>query len=505
MFTKLYSATTVGIDSNIVTVEVDVSIGLIQWYIVGLPDAAVKESKQRIASAIKNSGIKYPDRKVTVNLSPADMKKEGSIFDFAIAVALLDAVEIISIPQFLKEEAIFIGEIGLDGNLIGARGVLAIAADAIKLNKKYIVVPYSCAEEAFLIKDIKVIAPKSLHEFVSWIINKNIEFYTSNNQLDEFDKFIKFNMKDVYGNNKGKRALQIAAAGHHATLLIGSPGSGKTLLAERLSGLLPKMTIDEKIEVTKIYSVSGNLKNRKLISERPFYTPHHTISMAGLVGGGSIPQPGAISLSHKGVLFLDEFLEYRRNCIEVLRQPLESRKITISRANAEYTFPADFLMIAATNPCPCGYYGDTRRKCSCSQFEIKSYLQKLSGPLIDRIDLHVGVYSNEKPIVVNEGKEISTEDLIGGILAARETQKKRFNSLVFLNGHMSGSETMKYCKISTDAKKALDIAYEKLSLSCRGYFKVIKIAQTIADIEKEDLINLSNIQEALSFRIMDML
>jgi magnesium chelatase family protein len=505
MFTKLYSATTIGIDSNIVTVEVDISIGLIQWHIVGLPDAAVKESKQRIAAAIKNSGIKYPDRKVTVNLSPADMKKEGSIFDFAITVALLDAVEIISIPKFLKDDAIFIGEIGLDGNLIGARGVLAIAADAIKLNKKYIIVPFCCAEEAFLIKNIQVIAPKSLHEFISWIISENIQFYKADNKLNESCEDIKYNMSDVYENNKAKRALQIAAAGHHATLLIGSPGSGKTLLAERLPGLLPKMTIEEKIEVTKIYSVSGKLKNRKLISDRPFNTPHHTISMAGLVGGGSIPQPGAISLSHKGVLFLDEFLEYRRNCIEVLRQPLESRKITISRANAEYTFPADFLMIAATNPCPCGYYGDSRRKCSCSQFEIKSYLQKLSGPLIDRIDLHVGVYSNEKPILGTKEKEISTEDLVDKIIIARNAQKNRFNNLTFLNGHMSGTETIKYCKISPDAKKTLDIAYEKLSLSNRGYFKVIKIAQTIADLEGADLIELSNIQEALSFRIMDTL
>lgn len=502
MFTNFFSSSVHGINSKLINIQVDISNGLIQWNIVGLPDTAVKESKQRISAAIRNSGIKFPEKKITINLSPADLKKEGSMFDLPITIALLEAAEIIKVPDFLKKEGVFIGEISLDGTLNGGKGVLIVASELLKFEKKYLILPFDKAEEAALVKDIFIIAPKNLTELITWFSVGEFPFYKKNKNEDKKLKNTEnLDLLDVNGNENAKRALQIAAAGNHAILLIGSPGSGKTMLAERFCTLLPEMSFEEKIEVSKIYSSVGQLDSGKLLEKRPFQSPHHTISSSGLAGGGTFPKPGAITMAHKGVLFLDELLEYKRNCLEILRQPLESKKITISRANNESVFPADFLLIAATNPCPCGYYGDERYNCNCSQNEIKNYIKKLSGPLLDRIDLHVGVYSQKK---FNEGKNNkSSNELFKEVKKAREMQLKRFGSTEKTNSIMNSSEILKYCILTTEAKDYLNNAYEKFSLSMRGYYKIIKISRTIADLENEEEIKISHLIEAFSYRLID--
>lgn len=502
MFTRVYSSTVLGISAKTVSVEVDISNGLMQWNIVGLPDTAVKESKQRIASAIKNSGIVFPNRRVTINLSPADMKKEGSMFDMAITLALLECAGFITLPKYLKDEAFFVGEIQLDGSFVGKKGIFIIVADAISLGKKYVIVPYESAKEASLIRDVIIIAPKNLSELVTWIITDKIEhFKETDSPKINLNKF-NIDISEVVGNKKAKRAMQIAAVGNHASLLIGSPGSGKTMLAERLKTIMPEMSLEEKIEVTKLYASTIKIKEQQLISERPFEAPHHTISSAGMIGGGSNPQIGSISLAHRGILFLDELLEYKKSCLEALRQPMESKTVTISRAIAEYTFPADFLLIAATNPCPCGYYGDKRNSCTCSINVIKNYLNKLSGPLIDRIDIHVAVYGQETLFKKNT-TEMTSKDILKTVISAIDIQKKRYNSELIRNGHLNGSQTKYYCKMTTEAENAIEKAYVNLSLSMRGYFKIIKIARTIADLDNKEEIELKHISEAITYRILD--
>jgi magnesium chelatase family protein len=507
MFTKLYSATIEGIEARLITVEIDIALGLLQWHIVGLPDLAVKESKERIIAAIKNSGIKFPDRKITINLSPADLKKRGSLFDFAIILGLLDGAGIINIPQEIKENAVFIGEISLDGSLLDAKGTLSIAADLKKLNKKYIFLPPSRINEAELIDDIFILAPKNIAECVNWFLNNNTFPSSSPNKTkninDEKEEDISFDQ--IYGNDQAKKALQIAVAGNHATLLIGAPGSGKTFLAERVRSILPSMSHEEKIEVTKIYSTVGENSKNNFCMQRPFIATHHSISTSGLIGGGSIPKPGAISLAHKGILFLDELLEYKKTALESLRQPLESKYITISRAQAEYTFPADFLLIAATNPCPCGYYGDKRNSCACSSISIKQYMGKLSGPLLDRIDLHIGIYGQDNLITkkLKSDDSLSHENLKKGIKKALAIQAKRFSDHNKRNGNMSSTEIEKYCIIDTEAKEKLEILYVNLKLSMRSYFKIIKIAQTIADLEDSNKIMKHHILQAISYRTLD--
>ncbi len=508
MFTKLHSATVEGIEAKLITIEIDISLGLLQWNIVGLPDLAVKESKERITAAIKNSGIKFPDRKITINLSPADLKKRGSLFDLAIILGLLDGAGIITIPEYIKEEAIFIGEISLNGTLLDAKGTLSIAADLKKLGKKYIFIPKSRLKEAELIDDIFILAPKNISECIHWFLkNEPLPFHKKNNNTNHFNKYEEISFDQIYGNEQAKKALQIAIAGNHATLLIGSPGSGKTFLAERAKSLLPEMSHEEQIEVTKIYSSFGNHTKDELFTDRPFIAPHHSISTSGLIGGGSIPKPGAISLAHKGILFLDELLEYKKTALECLRQPLESKYITISRAQAEYTFPSDFLLLAATNPCPCGYYGDKRNSCYCSSIAIKQYMGKLSGPLLDRIDLHIGVYGqdNIKIKKIDSLNEISHENLKIGIKNALLKQEERFSCKNKRNGNMSSSDIEKYCIIDQIAIEKIESLYQTLKLSMRAYFKIIKIAQTIADIENSNKIMQQHILKAISYRIIDRL
>lgn len=504
MFTKLFSANIHGIEAQQISVEVDLSLGFLQWNIVGLPDLAVKESKERISAAIKNSGIKLPERKITINLSPADLKKRGSLFDLPIILALLDAAKIITIPDYIKQESLFIGEISLDGTLVDAKGALSIASDLKKMNKKYLFIPYAKKNEVSLVNNIYIFAPKTIQECVEWFMTNRLEPIESNAlKKPQTEQKNKEFFEDVLGNEKAKRALQIAVAGYHATILIGSPGSGKTFLAEKAKNILPPMTHEEQIEVTKIYSASGMLGQQELIEERPFLAPHHSISTTGLIGGGTIPKPGMISLAHKGILFLDELLEFKKQALESLRQPLESKEIKIARAQAEATFPADFLLIAATNPCPCGYYGDKRKTCSCTEIQIKQYRQKLSGPLLDRIDLHVPVFPQEELPKKNISLRNLNRKLSDTIETALKRQAERFSSSSKRNTHLSSTEIEEICQISETAKTKLEELYKTMNLSMRGYFKIIKIAQTIADLENSETIEIAHIIEAISYRILD--
>lgn len=495
-----------GIDAYPVTVEVDIRDGLPSYYTVGLPDQAVNESKNRINAAIKNSGFKFPVEKITVNLAPADIKKEGSSFDFPIALGILEATGLIKKGGLLETGCM--GELSLDGHLRRICGVLSVSLKLRKAGFKKILIPEGNAPEAAIVDGIEVIPIKNLRSAAAYLNGElEIEPYRADIK-EEFKKSLIYDMDfcDIKGQYFAKRALEIAASGGHNALMVGPPGAGKTMLAKRLVTILPPLTIEEAIEVTVIQSVGGKLSsNQAICSARPFREPHSTISDIALVGGGSIPKPGEISLAHRGILFLDEFPEFKRRVIEVMRQLLEGGEVTVSRAAESVTYPAQFMLVAAMNPCPCGFKGVPNKECNCTPQQIRRYISKISGPIMDRIDMHLEVPQVKRSDLESMEKGENSQTIRERVIRARETQTRRFKDEkgLFCNADIKPKMLEQYCNASTKVRSLLSQAVDTYGLSVRAYNKVLKLSRTIADIEGKVNISKGHVGEALQYRFVE--